>query len=220
LIIRMMVQTSLSLAAMAAVLLLAAGDWQWPQAWAFLAEMVIASLVLGFWLSRYEPAVVSARPSSPIQKDQRPWGGIHMAIAFAAVIGWLALMGLDARRFHWSEMSIWGEVTGAILIASCLVVVGHANTSAAPQQRVQGAHPVVNSGPYAVVRHPICAGALLFFLGAPLLLGSWCGLFLFPVLAFGLGIRAVGEERRLRSRLTDYDIYTRRVHFRFVPYIW
>jgi len=221
----MVIQTTLSLAVIGAVLLLSAGDWRWPQAWAYLAEMAITSLALGFWLARYDPALLSSRLSSPIQKDQRPWDRIFMMIAFAAFFGWLVLIALDAWRFHWSDMSIWCEAAGAILIALCMVVAGytfHANTFAAPQVRMQGQrdHRVVTTGPYAIVRHPMYAGALLYFLGVPLLLGSWCGFLLFPVLAFGLGVRAVGEERMLRSRLTDYDIYTRRVRFRFVPYIW
>jgi protein-S-isoprenylcysteine O-methyltransferase Ste14 len=221
----MVIPTSLSLVAIGAVLLLSAGDWQWPQAWAYLAEMAITSLALAFWLGKSDPELLTSRQSSPIQKDQGSWDRAFMIIAFAAFLGWLALMGLDARRFHWSEMSIGGEVAGAVLIALCMVVAGyafHANTFAAHQARAQSQrdHRVVNTGAYAVVRHPMYAGALLFFLGLPLLLGSWCGLFLFPLLAFGLGLRAVGEERRLRLRLTDYDIYTRRVHFRFVPYIW
>ncbi len=221
----MVLQTSASLVAMGLILFLSAGDWRWIEAWVFLAAMAVSSFALGFWLLRRDPALLAARLSSPIQKDQRPWDRVFMTIAMTAFVGWMALMGLDAVRFAWSETSVWYEVLGLILIALCMFIcwrVFQANTFAAPQVRMQGLrnHGVVTGGPYRFVRHPMYAGALLYFLGVPLLLGSWCAFLFFPLLAIGLGVRAVGEERMLRSRLTDYDIYTRRVRFRFIPYVW
>jgi len=221
----MVLQTSASLLVMGLILFLSAGDWRWIEAWVFLAAMAISSFALGFWLIRYDPDLLASRLSSPIQKDQTPWDRVFMAGALIAFVGWMALMGVDAVRFDWSETSIWCEVLGLILIALCMLIcwrVFHANTFAAPQVRMQGRrnHGVVTGGPYRFIRHPMYAGALLYFLGVPLLLGSWCAFVLFPLLAIGLGVRAVGEERMLRSRLTDYDIYMRRVRFRFIPYVW
>jgi len=225
LIVRMVVQTSLSMVVMGAILLASAGDWRWSEGWIFLAEMGAFSLAIGLWLNGHDKALLAARLSSPMQRDQRPWDRVFMAIALLSFVGWLALMALDARRFRWSETSVWCELAGLILIALCMLLCWRtfaANTFAAPQVRMQGqrGHKVVTTGPYRVIRHPMYAGALLYFLGAPLLLGSWCGFVLFPVFAVGLAIRTVGEERMLRSRLTDYDIYTRRVRYRFIPYIW
>ena len=221
----MVLQTSASLVAMGLVLFLSAGDWRWIEAWVYLAAMAVSSFAMGFWLLRRDPALLAARLSSPIQKDQRPWDRVFMAIAFLAFFAWMILMGFDAVRFAWSETSVWLEVLGLTLIALCMLIcwrVFRVNTFAAPQVRMQGRrnHGVVTDGPYRYVRHPMYAGALLYFLGVPLLLGSWCAFVLFPLVAIGLGARAVGEERMLRSKLTDYDIYMRRVRFRFIPYVW
>jgi hypothetical protein len=41
-----------------------------------------------------------------------------------------------------------------------------------------GESKVIDTGPYAIVRHPMDASALLLFIGIPLLLGSWLGLVL------------------------------------------
>ena len=221
----MVVQTCLFVALLGAVLFASAGDWRWSEAWIYLGEMLAFSLALGFWLSGYDRDLLASRLTSPVHRDQTAWDRVFMAIAFLAFFGWLALMGLDAGRFGWSDMPVFLELIGLILIALCMLICWrtfHANTFAAPQVRLQSrrGHQVVTSGPYRLVRHPMYAGVLLYFLGVPLLLGSWCGFVLFPIFAIGLGIRALGEERLLRSRLTDYDIYTRRVRFRFVPYIW
>jgi len=70
------------------------------------------------------------------------------------------------------------------------------------------------------VRHPLYAGALLFFLGAPLLLGSWYGLAAAPVMAAVLVARTVMEERTLASELPGYRDYMRRVRYRLIPLVW
>jgi len=86
--------------------------------------------------------------------------------------------------------------------------------------RVQPAHQVIDTGPYAVVRHPMYASAISYLVGMPLLLGSWYGLVAVPLLVAGLAPRAVLEERVLRRELPGYEDYMRRVRFRLVPGVW
>ena len=88
--------------------------------------------------------------------------------------------------------------------------------------KVQAArhHRVVSSGPYAFVRHPMYSGVMLFFLGVPLLLGSWWGVAIAPVFAVLFAIRARIEERALVEGLPDYADYAARVRYRLVPGLW
>ena len=50
---------------------------------------------------------------------------------------------------------------------------------------------VISTGPYALVRHPMYAGALVMLLGIPIALGSWWGLLvivaMMPALIWRLG---------------------------------
>ena len=71
-----------------------------------------------------------------------------------------------------------------------------------------------------MVRHPMYAGALAFFIGTPLLLGSWLGLAVTPILIGVLGLRALLEERTLADELPGYRDYAARVRHRFVPGVW
>lgn len=64
------------------------------------------------------------------------------------------------------------------------------------------------------------ASALFYFLGMPLLLGSWIGLACTPLLVVALMIRILIEERALRQGLAGYDDYAARVRYRLVPYVW
>jgi protein-S-isoprenylcysteine O-methyltransferase Ste14 len=60
----------------------------------------------------------------------------------------------------------------------------------------------------------------MFLVGTPLLLGSWIGLALSPVLVAAFAVRAVFEERTLAVQLPEYADYAARVRYRFVPLIW
>jgi protein-S-isoprenylcysteine O-methyltransferase Ste14 len=224
-ITRMVVLTAIWLAAMAAILFLAAGDWGWPQGWVFLGEVGVSSFAVNFWLARHDPALLASRLSAPVQRDQRRWDRIFMLVALLAFIGWLVMCTVDARRFGWSRVPLWAQVIGAVLIALCMIVVWQVfrfNSFAAPQVRMQieRQQRAITNGPYRIVRHPMYAGALLMFVGTPLLLGSWWGLLFVPLGAVGIGIRAVGEERMLRRELAGYEEYTRHVRFRMVPGLW
>jgi protein-S-isoprenylcysteine O-methyltransferase Ste14 len=138
---------------------------------------------------------------------------------------WLVLMALDAGRFGWSRMPVWAQAIGAILIALCMTIACLAfreNSYAAPVVKIarERGHRVVSTGPYACVRHPMYAGALLFFVGTPLLLGSWYGLAAALVLVALLVTRTVMEERTLTDELPGYPEYAARVRWRLAPGIW
>jgi protein-S-isoprenylcysteine O-methyltransferase Ste14 len=222
---RMVVQTTLWLAAMGAILFLAAGDWRWPQGWVFLGELGFTSFAISFWLLRHDPALLASRLSAPVRRDQMPWDRVFMLAVIIVFTGWIVLTGLDARHFGWSRVPLWAQALGAVLIALGMLVVWQTfrfNTFAAPQIRVQAAraHRVVTEGPYRVVRHPMYAGSILWLIGTPLLLGSWWGLAAVPLVVAGLMSRTVGEERMLRRELPGYEEYAKRVRFRLIPGIW
>ena len=79
---------------------------------------------------------------------------------------------------------------------------------------------MISSGPYAWVRHPMYAGALILFLGVPLALSSWWGVVLIPPVAVGLGARLEDEEKYLVRNLPGYEDYRRKVQYRLVPGVW
>jgi protein-S-isoprenylcysteine O-methyltransferase Ste14 len=223
---RLVVQTTVWLAVMGAILFVAAGDGRWPQGWIFLADSGVCSFAVGFWLLHHDPALLASRLSSPVrQRDQMPWDRVFMRVVMIVFIGWIVLIGLDARRFAWSHVPVWVQVIGAILIPLGMFLVAQVfrfNTFAAPQVRIQTARAqhVITDGPYRIVRHPMYAASILYLLGVPLLLGSWWGVAVVPLMVAGLVPRVVGEERMLRRELAGYDAYAKRVRYRLLPGIW
>ena len=222
---RLVVQTLLSLVVMGAILLIAAGDWRWPQAWIFLVEIGVSSFAVSAWLLRHDPALLASRLGPPLQRSQKPWDRILMVVLLVAFVAWMALIGLDAHRFRWSAVPVWGQVAGGALVVLCMILcwqVFRFNTFAAPQVKMQSerAQRVITQGPYRVVRHPMYAGGSLMFIGAPLLLGSWWGLLAASILIVIISARIVGEERMLRRELLGYDDYAKQVRYRLVPGLW
>jgi protein-S-isoprenylcysteine O-methyltransferase Ste14 len=116
-------------------------------------------------------------------------------------------------------------VLGAVLIAVSLYVgllTFRENSFAVPVVKVQRerGHHVITTGPYSIVRHPMYAGALLMFIGSPLLLCSWWGLLAVPMGIVLFGIRIGIEERTLRTNLDGYTEYMQRVPYRLIPFVW
>jgi protein-S-isoprenylcysteine O-methyltransferase Ste14 len=96
------------------------------------------------------------------------------------------------------------------------------NAFAAPvvkYQQERGQH-VVDTGVYAVVRHPMYAGGVLLFVGMPLWLGSYAAAILGSLSIALLALRIMVEERFLRRTLAGYEDYAARVRYRLVPFLW
>jgi protein-S-isoprenylcysteine O-methyltransferase Ste14 len=101
-----------------------------------------------------------------------------------------------------------------------ILFVFRANTFAAATIRVESGQTVISTGPYAVVRHPMYAAALLMLLGIPIALGSWWGVLVLIAILPALAWRLLDEERVLLRDLEGYADYRRRVRFRLIPFLW
>jgi len=91
---------------------------------------------------------------------------------------------------------------------------GSATIELAPGQTV------VSTGPYAWVRHPMYAAALVMLAGIPISLGSWWGLSILAAIMPALIWRLLDEERFLAGNLPGYPEYQGRVRYRLIPRIW
>ncbi len=209
---------------MAVALFAAAGDWTWPQGWAFIAIFVAGSIVFSLWLMRRDPALLASRLTIN-QKGTAGWDRLFLSVFIALWFVWLTVMALDARRFELSHMPLWLNVVGGVLIVLGFLAtmpVFFANSFAAPVVRIQEerGQRVIDTGPYALVRHPMYAAAILYLAGMPFLLGSWYGLLFVPLYIGGIAPRAMAEERLLARELPGYADYMKRVRWRIIPGVW
>ena len=222
---RLVWKSLVGLTLMLVLLFVPAGTLAWPAGWVFLVEFSLASALVTGWLLRHNPALLEERMKPLIQREQKPWDRRLMAAFLFLWCAWFVIMSLDGGRFRWSEMPLWLQALGAVAIAVSMYImflIMRTNSFVAPVVKIQveRGHRVISDGPYAIVRHPMYGGTLLLVAGIPLLLGSWWGLALAPVIILLFAIRAVMEERTLMAELPGYADYAARVRHRLIPGVW
>jgi protein-S-isoprenylcysteine O-methyltransferase Ste14 len=212
-------------AVFAALLFVSAGTVLWPAGWAFMAIFFGFALTIVLWLAHQDPELLAERLSSPIQRGQPLWDKVFVAAITLLFIAWFILMPLDAMQFKWSEVPGWLQFLGALglLLSFCIMFLTfRENTYLVPVVKLQEerGQSVVTTGPYRYVRHPMYSSTFLFFPAVALLLGSWWGLLLCPVLLGLLVWRTTLEDRMLKNELAGYEEYARNVRYRLIPRVW
>jgi protein-S-isoprenylcysteine O-methyltransferase Ste14 len=225
LVLNALIQTIVWFGFMGVIIFSAAGTIHYAGGWFYLGEMVAFSVVLGLHGAHADPGLLKERLKPPVQKDQ-PLADKLVIIPFLILffVG-LGVMAADAERWHWSSMPRSVQWAGCGLLLATIVFMNwtmRTNSFAAPVVKIQEdrGQSVITTGPYAIVRHPLYFGALFYIAGTSLVLGSWWGLAMVPILGFLLVIRIGIEEKTLRMGLEGYDDYARRVRWRLVPLIW
>jgi protein-S-isoprenylcysteine O-methyltransferase Ste14 len=216
------VRSALSVLALAAMLFVPAGSLRFWQGWLYSFVFVAATTAISIYFLKHDPKLVERRMRAGPLAEQRPSQKIIMAITLIGFVSILALPGLD-YRWHWSEAPRWlvlAANAGVALSFVIFFIVLKQNSYAASTIRVEADQPVVSTGLYAIVRHPLYSGALLLLGLTPLALGSYWTMLvilpLFPVLVW----RLLDEERFLKQNLPGYAEYCHSTHFRLIPWIW
>jgi protein-S-isoprenylcysteine O-methyltransferase Ste14 len=204
-------------------LFLPAGDWLWIRGWLFVAVFYAALTASSLYLWRVNSDVVAARinPHQGTESWDKPLLGF-------LVVAWLTLLplaALDDGRFHWLPMPWWVCILGYVLFLAGLGIMNWAeavNKFFEPTVRLQAdrGQTVIDSGPYAIVRHPGYVGGFLFSIGIPLALGSLWGLIPVVLASWVLILRTKWEDEMLQAKLSGYKEYAHRVRYRLLPGVW
>ena len=91
-----------------------------------------------------------------------------------------------------------------------------------PTVRIQKerGHRVIDTGPYAIVRHPGYVGGFFFFIGMAFCLGSLWAMIPAGLTSLALILRTQWEDQMLQAELTGYKEYTQRVRYKLIPGVW
>jgi protein-S-isoprenylcysteine O-methyltransferase Ste14 len=200
----------------------AAGDLRFWQGWAFLAVFFGASALITQYLIANDPALLERRLKGGPTQETEPTQRLIMVFASVGFVALLVVPGLD-HRFGRSQAPPIVALVGDVLVAAGFFVISlvfKQNSFASSTIGVAEGQTLVSTGPYAVVRHPMYAGALVYLVGTPLALGSYWGLMVLPALAPFLIWRLVDEERVLEQRLPGYSDYKRKVRYRLAPGVY
>jgi protein-S-isoprenylcysteine O-methyltransferase Ste14 len=221
-IARGFVSLAVTIIVMAVLLFATAGTLSWPLGWWFILAFVLCVLVAMAIIWRANPELFTAR--SRVQPGTKSWDYIFLILVVAGFILMPLVAGLDFR-YGWSAVPGWVVVLGYVLFV--LSFAGQTwpqavNRHFEPGVRIQQdrGQTVIDTGPYAIVRHPGYISGALLALSIPLMLASWWALVPALVATLALAIRTPLEERTLRAELPGYTEYTQRVRYRWVPGVW
>jgi protein-S-isoprenylcysteine O-methyltransferase len=146
------------------------------------------------------------------------WITILLAVTAAILAStrapWATMGG--ARFVFWVGCALFGA--GLALRWYSIVYLGRFFTV---NVAIHSGHEIIDTGPYARIRHPSYTGALLAFLGLALTLTNWASLALIMVPIFWAFSRRIStEETALASALgSPYTNYMRRTK-RLAPFIY
>jgi protein-S-isoprenylcysteine O-methyltransferase Ste14 len=208
--------------AMAALLFVPAGTLDYWQAWTFLAAYFAWSLAITLYLMKKDPKLLERRMRGGPAAEKETSQKIIMFFSSLGFIGLLVVSALD-HRFEWSQMTAYTALAGDGFVAIgwlAIFFVFKENTFTSATIELAPDQKVISTGPYARLRHPMYAGALVMLAGIPIALGSWWGLLVVVATVPALIWRLLDEEKFLARNLPGYAEYQSRVRYRLIPLIW
>ncbi len=199
-----------------------AGRLDWTLGWVYVCIVAVNVTINWACLLRWNPELIERRMR--FGKWTKTWDKVWAVLFAPVMIAIYVVAGLEARTGVSSPVeTIWllglaVFISGSAILTWSMVV----NPFFEKTMRIQTdrGHRVIETGPYAYVRHPGYLGFIGWIMSAPLLLdSSWAFI---PALlsVVGVVIRTVLEDRTLQAELSGYPQYAARVRFRLIPGVW
>ena len=201
------------------LIFLPAGTLWYPGGWLLMNILFIPMFLAGLVMMAVNPNLLRSRLDA--KEKQRDQDLVVKLSGLMFLVGFI-LAGLDFR-FGWSKLPFWVNRLGAVLFLMAYAIYAEVlreNTWLSRTIQVQEGQPVVSTGLYGIVRHPMYAATLLLFLSMPLVLGSIPAFLVFLTYPAIIAKRIRNEEEVLKRDLPGYAEYLEKVRWRMIPYIW
>lgn len=194
----------------------------WTVGWIYVGicgAAIAANLVC---LLRWNPALIERRMH--LGKGTKTWDLVWMVLFSAVLIavyvvavrepdvaasglpGTLWLVGLTVFAPGWALIA-WSMAVNPFFEKTVRIQTEHG-------------HRVIDTGPYAYVRHPGYVGFIGWLISTPLLLASTLAFVPALLAVAALLVRTALEDRTLTAELPGYADYAARVRFRLIPGVW
>ena len=202
-----------------AMFFLPAGTANYIEAWIYMAILFLPMTAVLLYYLKKDPELLRRRMQiHEREKEQKRFVWISLLLFLLAFL----LPGFD-YRYGWTTVP-----PALVAVADLLVLGGYGifvlvlreNRYASRIVEVADGQTVVDTGPYAVVRHPMYSGVIVLYLCSPVALGSFLAVIPAALLIPILILRIRNEEDVLSRGLPGYDAYKKRVRYRLFPGIW
>jgi protein-S-isoprenylcysteine O-methyltransferase Ste14 len=216
---KVLVRIFLGITILGCIFFIPAGTLRYWEAWAWMGILFIPMLIAFMYLIKNAPELIERRLQA---REKEKTQKLIIKLSFLTSLTAFLLPGFD-HRFGWSHVP-----TSVVVIADICVLAGYLfffrvlreNAYASRIIEVAENQPVIQTGPYAFVRHPMYVAVLVMYGLSPLALGSWWAMLAIIPLPIALVFRILNEEKVLKKDLPGYREYMVKVKYRLIPFIW
>lgn len=202
-----------------ALVMLPAGSVEYWQGWLFMAVLFIPIFIAGVVMLVRSPELLEKRLSAKERASEQSLVVKLSGLLFVAVF---VIAGFN-WRYGWCMLPEWVVWSAVVLFLAGYMLYAEVlreNVYLSRTIEVQAGQKVIDTGLYAIVRHPMYTATILLFLAMPLVLSSPLS-FALMLLYIPLIIKRIKHEEALLEReLEGYGNYMRRVKYRLIPYIY
>ena len=202
-----------------ALVMLPAGSVEYWQGWLFMAVLFIPIFIAGVVMLVRSPELLEKRLSAKERASEQSLVVKLSGLLFVAVF---VIAGFN-WRYGWCMLPEWAVWSAVVLFLAGYMLYAEVlreNVYLSRTIEVQAGQKVIDTGLYAIVRHPMYTATILLFLAMPLVLSSPLS-FALMLLYIPLIIKRIKHEEALLEReLEGYSDYMRRVKYRLIPYIY
>jgi protein-S-isoprenylcysteine O-methyltransferase Ste14 len=211
------------LALVAAVVIGAAGRFDYWQGWVFLGLTAI-SLGATYLCLRKNPGLVAERIRPG--RGVKWWDKLYYLLSTPLWFATIVVASLDEGRAHWTtapSLAVYAAALALFAVGQGFYLWAKAvNPFFSSVARIQTdrGQTVCREGPYRLCRHPGYLGGVLFGLATPVVLGSYWALLPQAAAIALLVVRTLLEDRMLTRDLLWYAEYKRSVPALLIPGLW
>ena len=202
-----------------ALIFLPAGTLGFFQGWLLMGVLFVPMFFAGLYMMAKDPERLKKRLNG---REQEPEQRRVIRLSGLMFIAAFVLAGLSFR-FGFLRFPRWVSWAGAVLFLFSYGLYGlvlRENAYLSRTIEVQQGQQVVDTGLYAIVRHPMYAATVVLFLSMPLILGSVLSLLVMGLYVPLIVRRILNEEAVLQKGLPGYAAYQKKVPWRLLPYVW
>lgn len=219
LLLRALIKYLVGVVIVGALLFLSAGSVEYWQGWLFMAVLFIPLFIVGIVMLMRSPELLEKRLNA---KERDSEQSLVVKLSGLLFVALFLLSGLN-WRYGWlllPEWAVWSAVVLFLVGYMLYAEVLRENAYLSRTIEVQAGQRIIDTGLYAVVRHPMYTATILLFLAMPLVLSSPLSFALMLLYIPIIINRIKHEEALLERELEGYSDYMRRVRYRLIPYIY
>lgn len=201
------------------LIFLPAGTLNYFNGWLLMGILFIPMFMAGIVMMIKSPNLLKSRLNA---KEKLKEQNLVIKLSGLMFLVGFILAGLGVR-FNWYVLPKGVSIGGAVAFLLAYVLYAEVlreNAYLSRTIKVEEGQKVVDTGLYAIVRHPMYSITLLLFISMPIVLGSLYSLIVFLAYPFIIAKRIKSEEEFLEKELDGYAIYKKKVKYRLIPFIW